>query len=439
MTASTFSLEKALHKLGIKALNEMQLNTIDASKTNPNLVVLSPTGSGKTLAFLISALDKLDTTSTDVQCLIITPTRELAIQIEGVFRDLGTGYKVNASFGGRSVQVEKNSFIQPPAVLVGTPGRLSDHIFRENIDMSQVKTLVLDEFDKSLEMGFEEQMKMIIQHLPNLKTRLLTSATNLSDIPPFTGTTDPLTLNFLSDEPTGLEQKMVIAQSAEKPETLVDLLCNLNNLPTIIFCNHRDTVDRLSEIMTEMGIENTTLHGGLEQDERERCMIKFRNGSANFLVTTDLASRGLDIPEIKYIIHYQLPTTKDSFIHRNGRTARMSATGTSFLFTTEEDKLPDYIDQKPSVYKIPDDGVLPPKPDWVTLYLSGGKKDKINKIDIVGFFLKIGQLNKEDIGLIIVQDYSSYVAVKKKRAHKLLEQIKDQKIKGKKLKIAIAK
>ncbi len=439
MKEEKYSIQKALQKTGIKELNPMQIATVEASKKIQDIVLLSPTGSGKTLAFLIAAIEKLDPSSDEVQCLVITPTRELAIQIESVFRSLGTSFKVNAAYGGHSVQVEKNSFTQPPAILIGTPGRLGDHILRENIDLSEVKTLILDEFDKSLEMGFEDQMKMIISYLPSLNQRLLVSATNLEEIPSFTGTTNPVQLNFLTNTQNRLEQKMVVATSAEKPECLVDLLCNLKNQPTIIFCNHRETVERISEILTEMQIVNTYLHGGLEQDERERCMIKFRNGSANFLVTTDLAARGLDIPEIKYIIHYQLPTTKDSFIHRNGRTARMSATGTSFLFTTEEDRLPDYITEKPEVFKIPDDGMLPEKPSWVTIYLSGGKKDKINKIDIVGFFIKIGGLDKNDLGLIIVQDFSSYVAVKKKASKKLLDQIRDKKIKGKKLKIAFSK
>ena len=431
-------IQKAISNLKIEALNEMQIASIEANKGKEDCVLLSPTGSGKTLAFLLPLLGHLKENVDYVQALIVTPSRELAIQIEEVFRSLGTSFKVNSTYGGHSIKVEENNFSQAPAVLVGTPGRICDHVNRGNLDISKVKTLVLDEFDKSLEMGFQEEMGYIVGELTSLQKRMLISATEMKEIPAFTGIIDPIQLNFLTGNSTGLTLKMVISEDKDKLQTLFDLLCQNTNESTIIFCNHRDTVERISEFLDEMGVVNSFFHGGLEQADRERTMIKFRNGSSNYLVTTDLAARGLDIPEIKYIIHYHMPPKEDAFTHRNGRTARMSATGTSFLLMSRDEQLPDYIQQKPEIVKLKDDNAMPKKPEWVTLYLSGGKKDKINKIDIVGFLSKKGKLEKFDLGLIIVQDFSSFAAVKRNKISTLLQDIQNEKVKGKKLKIEIA-
>lgn len=428
----------AISNLKIESLNEMQLASIEANKDLEDCILLSPTGSGKTLGFLLPLLNHLDEKLDYVQALIVTPSRELAIQIEEVFRSLGTAFKVNSTYGGHSIRVEENNFSQAPAVLIGTPGRICDHVNRGNLDLSRVKILILDEFDKSLEMGFQEEMGYIVGQLNSLKKRMLISATEMKEIPSFTGIIDPIQLNFLTNASQGLTLKMVISEDKDKLQTLFDLLCQNTNESTIIFCNHRDTVERISEFLSEMGVINVFFHGGLDQTERERTMIKFRNGSSNYLVTTDLAARGLDIPEIKYIIHYHLPPKEDGFIHRNGRTARMSATGTSFLLLSRDENLPDYIQKRPEIVKLKDDNALPRKPEWVTLYLSGGKKDKINKIDIVGFLSKKGNLEKFDLGLIIVQDFSSYAAVKRNKISQLLQDIQNEKVKGKKLKIEIA-
>ena len=416
----------------------MQLASIEVNRGKEDCVLLSPTGSGKTLAFLIPLLNHLDSSAEHVQALIVTPSRELAIQIEEVFRSLGTSFKVNSTYGGHSIKVEENNFTQAPAVLVGTPGRICDHVNRGNLDLSFVKTLILDEFDKSLEMGFQEEMGYIVGQLNSLQKRMLISATEMKEIPAFTGVINPVQLNFLSDKSEGLTLKLVMSDDKDKLQTLFDLLCQNTNESTIVFCNHRDTVERISEYLTEMGVINTFFHGGLDQTERERTMIKFRNGSSNYLITTDLAARGLDIPEIKYIIHYHMPPKEDGFIHRNGRTARMSATGTSFLLMSKEEEMPDYIKTRPEMVKLKDDNSMPKRPEWVTLYLSGGKKDKINKIDIVGFLSKKGNLEKFDLGLIIVQDFSSYASVKRHKVVQLLQDIQNEKVKGKKLKIEIA-
>lgn len=432
------NISAALEKQGIRVLNDMQLAACASLKERDELILLAPTGSGKTLGFLLPLLDMLDSGNTHVQALIITPTRELALQIEQVFKNLGTAFKVNTTYGGHSMQTERHNFLHPPAVLIGTPGRLTDHLRRENIDLSQTKALVLDEFDKSLEMGFQEDMAFIIRQLTAVKQRILVSATDLDEIPAFTGILNAVKLNFLTVSKPEIQAFRVIAKDTEKPEVLLDLLCGFKNESAIIFCNHRDTVERISDFLTETGVVNVNFHGGLEQDERERALIKFRNGSADYLVTTDLAARGLDIPEIPHVIHYQLPHQEAAFVHRNGRTARQGASGTMWIIHTETDRLPDYLPEIP-LKQIPQNQPLPHLPNWKTLYFGGGKKDKINKVDIVGFLSKIGQLKPADIGLISVLDYSCLVAVRASSVNKALPLIRDQKIKGKKIKIGIAR
>ena len=419
----------------------MQKAALKAVDENDNLILLSATGSGKTLAFLLPLVQSLDPDQTQTQAIIIVPSRELALQIESVFKSLGSNLKVTCCYGGHKRETEENNLKQPPALLIGTPGRLADHIRRGNITTDSIETLILDEFDKSLELGFLEEMSFIIDSLPSLKKRMLTSATPAVEIPDFIGMKEPLTLDFLqdSDEETGLTVKYLYSDGKDKLETLFGLLCMLGNRSTIIFCNHRESVERTSSFLKEKDIVNEFYHGALEQKERDAALCKFRNGTANVLVTTDLASRGLDIANIRYIIHYHLPASEDIFTHRNGRTARMDASGTAILILSPEEKLPGYISNEIEQISLPENPTVPEKPKWSTLFIAAGKKDKVNKVDIVGFLSNKGDLKREDIGLIEVKDFFSFVAVKKIKVNHTLHLIKDEKIKNKKVKIVVAK
>jgi superfamily II DNA/RNA helicase len=354
---------------------------------------------------------------------------------------MGTNLKVTCCYGGHLRETEENNLKQPPSLLIGTPGRLADHIRRGNITTDSIQTLVLDEFDKSLELGFTDEMSFIIGSLPAIKKRILTSATEAIEIPGFIGIQDPVKLDFLDteDEETGLTIKTVLSDGKDKLETLFRLICLLGNRSTIVFCNHRESVERTSHWLKEKDIINVFYHGALEQPERDAALCKFRNGTANVLVTTDLASRGLDIANIRYIIHYHLPGSEDIFTHRNGRTARMDASGTAILILSPDEELPAYIDKETEKITLPETSHLPEKPQWSTLFIAAGKKDKVNKIDIVGFLSNKGQLKKEDIGLIEVKDFFSFVAVKKIKVSHTLQLIKEQKIKNKKVKIVVAK
>lgn len=440
MQKQSFTIESVLDRLGLDALNNMQLASIEAIQKDNDVMLLASTGSGKTLAFLLPVARMLDADAGVTQAMIIVPSRELALQIEQVFKNMGTGCKVTCCYGGHLRETEENNLQQAPALIIGTPGRLADHIRRGNIHTDAIKTLVLDEFDKSLELGFQEEMSFIIGTLKSLNKRILTSATGTVEIPAFVGLQQPEKLNFLLEEmPAALAVQVVRNEDSDKSNTLFRLICFLGNRSTIVFCNHRDTVERVSAQLTEKGIVNVFYHGALEQPQRDTALCKFRNGTANVLVTTDLASRGLDIPNIRYIVHYQLPATEEIFTHRNGRTARMDASGTAILMIGPDEYIPDYLTTGVEELTLPETSILPEKPKWSTLFIAAGKKDKVNKVDIVGFLTNKGQLKKEDIGLISVQDFSSFVAVRKTKVSQTLQLIKQEKIKNKKVRIDVAR
>lgn len=441
MQNSSFSIENALNNLQIRELNEMQLASLEASESPNDIVLLADTGSGKTLSFLLPLALGLNRERPVTQAMIIVPSRELALQIEQVFKKMGTGFKITCCYGGHLRETEENNLIQAPHLLVGTPGRLADHIRRENIKTEHIETLVLDEFDKALEQGFDEEMSFIIQSLPALKKRILTSATEAVEVPDFVGLQpDAVKISYLTGEKSpALEVKMVQSDDKDKSNTLFRLICALGNRSTIIFCNQRDFVEKVSGYLKANSIVNVFYHGSMEQQERDSALCKFRNGSSNVLVTTDLAARGLDIPNIRYIIHFQLPDTKETFTHRNGRTARMDASGTAILLLAPGEKIPSFITEEPTEITLPATAEVPAKPGWTTLFVGAGKKDKVNKVDIVGFLTNRGQLKKEDVGLIEVKDFFSFVAVRKTKAGHTLELIKNERIKNKKVKIEVAK
>jgi len=430
-----------LRRMDIESLNAIQLGALDAvNEKEQDLILLSPTGSGKTLAYLLPVLQSLDPDVQKVQALVLAPTRELAQQIEQVWRSMGTGYKVNTCFGGRPSNGEKRELIVPPALLIGTPGRLQDHIERENFDVDSIQTLVLDEFDKSLEMGFTEQMEFIIGRIPALNKRILTSATDAVDIPAFTGIRNPIKLDFSekSNVLSGLKIFSVKGETNDKMDLLYRLLCYLGNDSSLIFCNQRDTVEKVNAYLTGRKLSNEFFHGKLEQPERERALSKFRNGSCTTFISTDLASRGLDIPEIRNVIHFDAPVRNEEFVHRNGRTARMKAEGSAFMLLAASENLPGFITDQLQQFLLPVLTSAPPKPEWATLYIGKGKKDKLSKMDVVGFMFKKGQLAKEELGMVEVKDYYSFVAIKVNKVKEVLRLVANEKIKNMKTKIELA-
>ena len=431
-------VDKALRSLNIEQLNPMQEAAISAYAEGKDLILLSPTGSGKTLAYLLPLLMELKPDIKGVQAVILVPSRELALQIENVFKAMGTEFKAISCYGGRPAMDEHRTMMGVrPSVIIGTPGRMNDHLSKQNFDASTVQTLIIDEFDKCLEFGFHEEMSTVISQLPDLKRRSLISATDADEIPEFTGLNKTIKLNFLNPEETFPRLKLmkVLSPEKDKLETLFRLLCTLGSESALVFCNHRESVERVSKYLTSKGLYNEYFHGGMEQPDRERALYKFRNGSCHVFVSTDLAARGLDIPDIEHIIHYHIPSNEEAYTHRNGRTARWEAEGTAYLVLGPEEQVPTYITEEVDTFELPETIKKPSKPIWVTLYIGRGKKDKLNKIDIVGFLYKKANLAKEDIGMIDVKDHYAFVAIKRNKLKQTLSLVNGEKIKGIKTKI----
>ncbi|MFT5858044.1 MAG: superfamily II DNA/RNA helicase [Flavobacteriaceae bacterium] len=431
-------INRALKSGGFQDLLEIQEQCLNSFKTSDDVILLSKTGSGKTLAFLLSILDGLDENrQNEVQALIIAPTRELCLQIESVFRSLKTGFKVTTCYGGHSVQSERNSLSEAPALIIATPGRLQDHVYRRNVDLRTVDFLVIDEFDKCLEFGFLDSIEDIYEQLKHLKHHLLTSATRLAEIPEFLRISEPTIIDAIKDdEELNLIEYGVNIQESNL-ETLTLLIASFGLEKSMIFVNYREVCETVQDELDHNGIQCSIYHGGLEQEMRERQLIKFSNGTTNTIVCTDLGARGLDIPDVKHIVHYQYPGSESAFVHRKGRTARMGGHGFSYLFLSSKAELPMYI-EKPTNIMTPDYGPVP-SPEWETIYIGGGKKDKIGKIDVVGFCAKVGNLQKDEIGHIDSKDRHSYVAIKRTKCDAFLKAIRGEKIKGRKLKIAVAR
>ena len=429
-----------LSKLGISDLNAMQQDTLQTVRKGISVVLLSPTGSGKTLAYLLPLLQKLDAKNDNLQALVIVPSRELATQTADVARRICSELRVAACYGGRPA-MEEHQLMKGlrPHLVAATPGRLLDHLQKGNLVPDNVQTLVIDEFDKSLELGFREQMQSIISLLPFLKQRILLSATDTDDIPAFVGTQDYVRLNFLDEESDDrISLQLVKSPDKDKLETLYRLLCTLGSQKSLVFVGYRESVERVGNFLEKQKIMADIFHGGMEQRDRERALYRFMNSSCNVFVSTDLASRGLDITDVDNIIHYHLPSSQEACTHRNGRTARWDMKGSAYFILGPEEHLPDYIEDEVELYTLPSKIPAPAKPLWVTLYIGKGKKDKISRGDIVGFLTKQGSLESSQIGRIDVLPHWSYVAVERNSASGLLNRIKGLKIKGQKTIYALA-
>ena len=438
MSKDQKSKQEILDKFGIEKLNPMQEEAAVLITQNSNTVLLSPTGTGKTLAFLLPLVSLLNTEIKEVQAMIVVPSRELALQIEQVFREMGSGFKANAVYGGRSIAKDRMELEHLPAVLIGTPGRLADHLRREAFSTSEIKTLILDEFDKSLEVGFKDEMMEIVFALREVSTRVLTSATLGLKIPNFVGIENPTTIDYLDQKLEQLKIELVNSPSKDKLLTLYNLLMHLGNEPGIIFCNFKDSIKRVSDFLTEKGVAHGCFFGGMEQKERERALIKFRNGTHKLLLATDLAARGIDVDEIKFIVHYHLPLKSEEFTHRNGRTARMNANGTAYVLKWNREDLPDFIEALKLKELVLNQVKEPAKVEalpMTTLFVSGGRKDKISKSDIAGMFFKQGGLVGDELGVIEIKHDCAFVSVASAKAEKVIHLLNNQRLKKKKVRV----
>ncbi len=437
-------------RLGIENLNPMQRKMLDVSSEGRDIILLSPTGSGKTLAFTLPLLKYLKPSTGRVQAVVIAPSRELVVQIAGIIREVARGFKVTPLYGGHKVEDEVNSLSVSPDIVVATPGRLLDHAVRRNIDLLPVRILILDEFDKCLELGFDEEMEKIVKRLKNVSRVILTSATPAASLPDFLSITDPLTLDFLPEqqdaETSSPRSRMRIhrvdSDDRDKLESLLGLLRDIcapeHPERTIVFLNHREAAERTAEFLRKRGVDCALYHGALDQHDREMALARFNNGSAPVLVATDLAARGLDIEHIRNVIHYHQPLTPEAFTHRNGRTARVDADGDIYLLVGPDEEVKPFIDSDDTLSVEPASRLTLRAP-FSTIYISAGKKEKLSKGDILGFLTKDLGLEASQIGRIDLFDHYALVAVARDKAVYVAEEGSARKIKGTKRKFSVKK
>lgn len=436
-------LDNVKHRLGIKSLNEMQLEVLErASGGAHDFIIYSPTGSGKTVAFAIPLLEGVDANVQGVQAVVIVPSRELAIQVYNVLHALVDDVKITACYGGHSVDDERRSLAATPAIVVATPGRLLDHVNRHHISLAGVRQLVIDEFDKCLELGFTTEMQRLLKVMTYVRRRVLTSATMLDVIPPFVAMRNVITLNFLDETSAPLSRMKVCSVHSpgnDKLNVLYDLLLTVEPGATIVFMNHRDAAERVYAFLRGKRVSCGLYHGGMEQLEREKAVAMFANGSFRVLITTDLASRGLDIDDVKHIIHYNLPLTMQIYTHRNGRTARVAASGNVYVLLKPGEECPDFItiDEEFSIRPTQQVAHLL-EADVVTLHFAAGRKEKISRADIVGFIVANGGLEATRIGRIHLSDHYSLVAVPSAGSIKLISLLNAARIKGRRVRISLA-
>lgn len=427
-------LQRVLQKLNIESLNRMQEAALEHCAKNNCMVLLSPTGTGKTLAYLLPLLHRIGERGSAVEALIVVPTRELARQVAQVWRSMDTGYRMTALYGGRPV-AEEAALLQNTlsTVIVGTPGRLIDHLKQGNLFAQECRLLVIDEFDKCLEMGFQEEMQQLLELLPNIDSRFLLSATDCDEIPAFAATDAAERLDFRTDNGQPAERTRfytITTTPDDRLQVLYNLLCSINNEPTIVFCNFRETVEEVRRYLIKGKLVVSAYHGALEQKDRELALYRFSSGCSNILVSTDLAARGLDIKDVRHVVHFQRPMCADIFTHRNGRTARWDAEGAVYIISYHNHPLPDFVPDGISEMRLRSKYPLPDLPESMTLYIGKGKRDKISRGDIAGFLMKKGGLRPDEIGAIAVFDRYSYVAVKRNKGRSLPGLLSGEKIKG---------
>ncbi len=431
-----FILTEVLKRIKIDSLNPMQQEMWAVGDKTNDMILLSPTGSGKTLAYMLPLCRHINVDSENLQAVVVMPSRELAQQSEEVLKSLRLPIRSMSVYGGRPAMEEHRRLREiKPQVLFATPGRLLDHIEKENISLAAVSMVVIDEFDKSLELGFSREMEGVAVRLPRKGVRrVYLSATDITGetvFQSFVGGNKLYRLDYSVTHAMVNRCSLYEVQSPRKDklQTLGELLTFIGGRPTIVFVGHRESVGRIATYLDDLGFYVDSYHGGLDQEQRERSLYKFRSGSSNILISTDLAARGLDIPEVEAVVHYHLPLTEDVFTHRCGRATRWENIGESYLLRGPEETLPTFLPIAEKIQELPNE-VKPTAPIWTTLYIGRGKKEKLSKVDIVGLLCKKGGLRSEEIGKIDVKEHKSYVAVARKKVRSLLNNIKGEKIKG---------
>ncbi len=457
-------LLKTIEMLNYKNPTKVQEKVMPLVLEGKDIVVKSQTGSGKTAAFAIPICEKIDWEENEPQALVIAPTRELAIQVREDFFNIGRfkRLKVAAVYGKASFYNQQRELKQKTHIVVGTPGRLIDHIDKDTLDISNIKYLVIDEADEMLNMGFLEQVETIISGLPNNRITMLFSATLPSDI-------ELLCDNYM-DNPTyieiedenitvdKIEQERYIVEEEDKLELLKDITTVENPDSCIIFLNTREKVDEIYIELKRANYPCDKIHGGMEQRDRTSVMEDFKSGYFRYLVATDLAARGIDIDGITHIINYDIPKERESYVHRIGRTGRKGDSGKAITFSTKRQEgylkdIEDYIEKTIILKESPDDKLvnslkiefeekLKSRPEVkqskgeklneqiMKIHINAGRKTKMRATDIVGTLCSIEGMTADDIGIINILDISTFVEILNNKGEMVLEKLQTTTIKG---------
>lgn len=448
-------LLKGLQELEFTTPTPIQASAIPLLLQGHDVAGQAETGSGKTAAFGLPLLHSLNTDLKQVQALVLVPTRELAVQVRQELKQLGkhiANLKISAFYGGHAFSQERASLAHPPQVLVGTPGRLTDHLNRRTLDLTLVKQLILDEADKLLEMGFEEEVDQIVAALPSNRQTILFSATMSEGVKELIAASlqNP---QFVKATATTIPDQVKLVgikvEHTQRNEAVLNLLKGIAAAGTVVFVNTRAAADELTILLQAEGLVARTLHGGMEQPDRDKAMTLFRNGTTQILVATDIAARGLDIDALQHIVHFELPIDAAAYLHRSGRTGRAGKSGTVYTLATarDEQKLRDWellsMDEwlkanalhKTSAKKT----AAADKAAFATIHISGGRKDKISPRDIVGAMIAEAGLKAAEIGKIEVQDRQSFVAVPAAAVNTAIDSLNNGKIKGRKYKASLVR
>lgn len=460
---------KSIKGLGYKKPSEVQEKVIPEILLNKDVIVKSQTGSGKTAAFGIPLCEKVDWDENSPQVLILSPTRELAVQVKEDILNIGRFKRIKAVsvFGKQPISDQARELKQKTHVVVGTPGRILDHIDRGSLNISKIKYFVIDEADEMLNMGFIGQVEGIIRRIPKKKVTMLFSATIPDEIRELCKKhmDRPVEISIKNQEliTDNIEHELYYIKYDEKLESLDNILICEKPETCVVFCRTKENVDSVFEYLNTKRYSVNKIHGGMLQKERLDTMDRFRKGEFRILVATDLASRGIDIEGITHVINFDLPVEKEAYVHRIGRTGRAGAKGKAITFCVKEgDKFLDEI-QELIGFEIP--VKLMPSRDYIEnniktgiellkskpkrkkekakvinqnitkIYLNGGKKKKIRAGDIVGAISRIEGITGDDIGIIDVQDSISYVDILNGKGNKVIDSLKNMTIKGKKLKV----
>lgn len=465
-------IKRALAVLKYDTPTEVQSEVIPLALDNQDLLVKAQTGSGKTASFGIPVSDVVVWEEKKPQALILTPTRELAVQVREDITNIGRFKRIKAVavYGKEPFKKQKDELNQKTHVVVGTPGRVMDHIERETLALDQIKYLVIDEADEMLNKGFIDEVEAIIKRLPSNRVTMVFSATFPKDI-------ENLCLKYMTNptrieiESTGvtadtIEHSLIEVREEEKISLLKEVTIVENPDSCLIFCRTKEHVDTVYSELNEAGYSSERLHGGLEQEDRFAVMEGFKLGNFRYLVATDVAARGIDIDNVKLVINYDVPMEKEAYVHRTGRTGRAGNKGKAITFSTAfEGKFIKAIERYIG-FEIPTTEAPSPQEvaggkaafeeklsskrivrnnktarinqDIMKLHFNGGKKKKIRAVDFVGTIAKIPGVTAEDIGIITIQDQMSYVDILNGKGSIVLQAMENTTIKGKKLKVSKA-